>query len=318
MLAFFRGALLALATFVHDVSYPTNKGITLTDIADTLLAHERVVALLSKILEAAIDGFTVEKIVVRLDEAQEGSLFEKFVVEIYSNYQKDIQKNVIGAVTAMTGVTIPDQYQPLVTLLILLVIFYGANWVYRKVNPKKEATGTTINGNYNTILNVTADHLSVTPEKLEEIVKDVTKGPMRKAVGKAAQRFFKPAQRNGIGVIDVPGFGTISRDAVEEVPTEANIDPIDDRDMEPWTDVSIGLRALDLDRRESGWYGVIQVAGEEHTRLPISLYPTINPEQLQGATEFQADILLESRRDDSGDWKPRRIHVVNVKSSTRS
>lgn len=307
------GVVLARATFVHEVGYPNNKGITLTDIAETLLAHERIVALLPKILESAIDGFTVEKIVVRLSDAQEGSLFEKFVVEIYSNYQKDIQKNVIEAVTAMTGVTIPDQYQPLVTLLILLVIFYGANWVYRKVNPKKESSGTTINGNYNTILNVTASRLSVTPERLDEIVKEVTKGPMRKAVGKAAQRFFKPAQRNGTGVIDVPGFGQISRDAVEEVPTEASIDPTDDRDMEPWTDVTISLRALDLDRRESGWYGVMKVAGEEHTRLPISLYPTIDPEKLHGATEFQADIILESRRDESGDWKPRRIHVVNLR-----
>lgn len=309
---------MAVAVFAHDVSYPNNKGITLTEIAETLLAHERVVGLLPKILEASIEGLTIEKIVIRLDDAREGSLFEKFVVEIYSNYQSDIQRHVIGAVTAMTGVMIPDQYQPLVTLLILLVIFYGANWVYRKVNPKKEASGTTINGNYNTILNVTAGHLNVTPEKLDEIVKDVTKGPMRKAVGKAAQRFFKPAQRNGTGIIEVPGYGTISREAVEEVPTEANVDPLDDKDMEPWTDVTISLRALDLDRRESGWYGVMRVAGEENTRLPISLYPTINPEQLQGVTEFQADIFLESRRDESGDWKPRRIHVVNLKSLKNS
>lgn len=308
-------ALLALATFVHDVGYPNNKGITLSDIADTLLAHERVIALIPKILEAAIEGFPVEKIVVRLDDAQEGSLFEKFVVEIYSNYQKDIQRNVIGAVTAMTGVTIPDEYQSLVTLLILAVMFYGANWVFRKVNPKKDATGTVISGNYNTVLNITAGHLSLTPEKLDGIIKDVTKGPMRKAVGKAAQRFFKPAQRNGTGNIEVAGFGEISREAVEEVPTEASIDPADDRDMEPWTDIAISLRALDLDRRESGWFGLMQVAGEEQTRLPISIYPTIDPETLHGVSEFNADILLESRRDEGGDWKPRRIHVLNVRST---
>ncbi|MCC8950364.1 hypothetical protein H8A97_36155 [Bradyrhizobium sp. Arg62] len=147
---------MAVAEFVHDINYP-NKGITLTDIAETLLAHERVTQLLPKILEAAIEGLNVEKIVIRLDDAKEGSLYEKFVIEIYSTYQKDIQRHVIGAVTAMTGVTVPEEYQTLVSLLILLVIFYGANWIYKKVNPKKESSGTTINGHYNTILNITAE-----------------------------------------------------------------------------------------------------------------------------------------------------------------
>src|SRR5713101_5662200 len=103
---------VAVASFVHDVSYP-NQGITLTDIAETLLAHERVIQLLPKLLEAAIAGLNIEKIVIRLDDAKEGSLFEKFVIEIYSTYQKDIQRRVVGAVMAMTGVTVPEEYQTL-------------------------------------------------------------------------------------------------------------------------------------------------------------------------------------------------------------
>jgi hypothetical protein len=96
------------------------------------------------------------------------------------------------------------------------------------------------------------------------------------------------------------------------VPTSVSIDNDDDREMVPLPNITIKLRALDLDRRETGWYGVVSTADVDQVRLPISLYPTINPESLEGATEITADIILESRRDDDGEWHPRRIHVVNI------
>jgi hypothetical protein len=85
----------------------------------------------------------------------------------------------------MTGVQVPPELQPLITLLILLVIFYGAVWIYRKLHPRDD--GKSIQGDYNTILNITARHLHLTPGKLDEIVQEATKGPMRRAVAKAAQ-----------------------------------------------------------------------------------------------------------------------------------
>jgi hypothetical protein len=78
--------------------------------------------------------------------------------------------------------------------------------------------------------------------------------------------------------------------------------------------VTVQLRAYDLDRRGHGWFGRINLDGED-VRLPLSLYPTLDIEGLKGVTEITADIIVEQQRDESGDWKPTRIHVVKIHST---
>lgn len=299
------------AKFIHRVEYPDNHGITLPDIAELLLAHDRIIKIIPIILQKSLDGFSIEKIEISLVEAKEGSLLSEFAVQIWNQYQTDIQHKVIGAIESMTGVKIPEEYQALVTLLILLVVFYGAVWLYKKINPTKE--GTHIRGDYNTILNITAKSLNVTPEKLEEIVKDATKGPNKKSVAKAAQRFFKPAQRNGIGKIKVGNYGEISRETVREVPTDADIEMAEEEPtMTPIQNVSIRIRAMDLDRRDHGWYGIIGIEEYADTRLPITLYPNINPAVLEGKTSITANIFVESEKNDNDEYIAKRIHVIEL------
>ena len=140
---------------------------------------------------------------------------------------------------------------------------------------------------------MTAETLSISPDRLDEIVWDATKGPTRKAIGKASQRFFKPAQRNGIGRITVKDYGEISKSTVEEMPTQVDIEIFEDEpEMIALPNATIQIRAYDLDRRGHGWYGRINV-DEEELRLPISLYPTLETETLKGVTEITADVMIE-------------------------
>jgi hypothetical protein len=303
---------MARAEFTHKVDYPDNKGITLTDIADVLLAHERAVRVLPIILERSIEGLKVEKIEIRLVEAESGSLFSEFVVIVWTTFQTNIQARVISTVEALTGAEVPKEYQTLLTLLILLVIFYGAVWVYRRIHAPKDGDGGHIHNQYNSLLHLTAENLHIAPEALDSIIQDATKGPTRKAVGKAAQRFFKPAQRNGAGRVVLEHYGEISKDTVAEIPTEVDIEAQDDPDTVNLPKVKIHLRAYDLDRRDHGWYGLVESEELAGQRMPVYLYPTINPESLKGATEIVADVMIEQRRDDNGEWHPKRIHVLKI------
>jgi hypothetical protein len=207
---------VAVAHFSHRLEYPDNHGITLTDIAELLLAHERAVKLIPIVLERSVSGLNVERIEITLVEAQEGSLVTEFAVKIFSEYQAQIESRVVRVVEALTGTPVAEQDKTLVTLLIILLFLMGATWVWKKFNPSNEGSGLHIQGDYNKVLNVTAEALSISPETLDDIVWDATKGPTRKAIGKASQRFFKPAQRNGIGRISVKDFGEISKATVEE------------------------------------------------------------------------------------------------------
>ncbi len=248
---------MASAHFQHRVEYPDNRGITLIEVAETLLAHDRVVRMLPSVIERAIPGLLIEKIDIVLTQAEEGSLFEDFGVLIWATYQKQITHAVDEAAMAMTGAPIPEEYKAIISFLILLLFLAGAVWLFSKFSSKKD--GVNIKGDYNTVLNITAGKLNITSDELDGIIQASIKGPNKKALGKAAQRFFRPAQRNGLGRVNVPGVSEISPQAVSEVPTDVEIEASkEDPTTVPMPNVGVSIRATDIDRREQGWHGVIE------------------------------------------------------------
>jgi hypothetical protein len=298
--------------FTHRVNYPDNHGITLVDIAETLLAHDRIIKLVPFVLEQSVDGLVIKNISIELSYAEEGSLLEQFVVTVFSVFQDNFSEKIVGVVEAMTGTDIPKEYEPIIALIILLLFFYGARWLYNKVHKTSDGA-LNINGSYNNILQISAERLSIEPSKLESILAEATKGPNKKATAKAAQRFFKPAQRNGTGRIEVNGYGEISRETVAEIPTDVDIEASDDdREMLHMPGARVQLRAHDLDRKEQGWYGVVEDETFNDKRLPITFYPTVDPRPLFGARSISADITLEQKPDDKGEWTPKRIHIMAV------
>src|SRR5438105_1979125 len=62
----------------------------------------------------------------------------------------------------------------------------------------------------------------------QTLIANATKGTTRKSIGKAAQRFFRPAQRNGVGRIAVREYGEISRETVAEMPTDIDVETFED------------------------------------------------------------------------------------------
>jgi hypothetical protein len=42
---------------------------------------------------------------------------------------------------------------------------------------------------------------------------------------------------------------------------------------------------------------------------------TLETETLKGVSEITADVMIEQQRNDVGEWRPRRIHVVKIHST---
>src|SRR5438046_2051176 len=100
---------VAVATFSHRLEYPDNHGITLTEIAELLLAHDRLASLLPTVLERLITGLRVERVEITLIEAEEGSLLTEFAIKVFSEYQEQIESRVIRVVEVLTGHAVADQ-----------------------------------------------------------------------------------------------------------------------------------------------------------------------------------------------------------------
>ncbi|MDO8422319.1 MAG: hypothetical protein Q7S99_09165 [Parvibaculum sp.] len=103
----------------------------------------------------------------------------------------------------------------------------------------------------------------------------------------------------------------VSKGAVEEFPTEAALSELDDKnDTEPFLGVEVEIRATDRDKRGKGWAGIIHEDGFK--RLPMDLYPTIDPEIVASAKIVRADVLVEYTPTKDGTQKPVRFHLLVV------
>ncbi|HEV2557384.1 MAG TPA: hypothetical protein VGU45_02035 [Microvirga sp.] len=300
--------------FPHALTYPDNEAPTLTDIAHTLIAHDKLAPLISEILEKSLDGVVIERIKVELRSIEIGSLYEHFWVAIFLVFQKQLEEEVPDLVESMTGLDISDRYDTLVTVLVLILMFYGASYLIRRLRQKdgtSEPPPPHIQGNYNTYINIASSQLGMEPERLERVVEQVAKGSRARTVSRAAIDLFRPAKRGGDGRIVPRNTPEVSREAVAEFPSEAALaDLAQDTEVETFPDVVLEIRATDRDKRKQGWAGVIHEVDKR--RVPLTLFPTISSEDLAKARRARVDAMCEFKVIGEDDYLLTRIHVLAV------
>lgn len=307
--------------FKHSLTYPDATHPTLTDIANTLIAHERLARLVGEFLDKSLDGTTVEQVRIDLRSAEIGSLYEHFLVALFVVYQKDFEKEVPEVIEALTGYKLDERFDTLVTVSILLLLFWGARYVTARVQRKDGSQGVgapvsappAIQGDYNTYINIAADKLSVTPERIEEAVEAVAKGNRRQTLSRAAIDLFRPAKRGGNGRIVPEGTPEVSAAAVAEFPNEAILaDLSQDTEVEPFPNVVLEIRATDRDKRKQGWAGILMVDELEKKRAPVTLYPNVDVNDLAHCERARVDALAEFKAINDDDRVLIRIHVLVV------
>lgn len=148
--------------FPHQLTYHPRQILTPTEIANNLIAQERLIYRSARFLEFALPGLTVERIEIDVRHIESGSLYEEFLVSFWTTFQKDLSKEVTDIIQASTGIDVPEQYDSLVTLGVLCLALAGGIYVYKRVFPG-ETGGLQIRGNYNTVVQVTAERLNITP-----------------------------------------------------------------------------------------------------------------------------------------------------------
>lgn len=296
--------------FRHSIKYTNEQEFTLSEIAESLLAQDQLVRYIPKILSNSIHGLTVQGIKISLVDAETGSLREEFIVSLFLGFQGDLQDEVTDLIEGLTGVAVPEKYDTIVTLLVILVVLYGAKFVYQKFRGEREQPAS-INGNYNTVLNITADTLNVSSDALDATIREAVHKKPQKDIISAATRFFRPAKKGG-GAPVIAGGHEITLATVKEFPSEAAMAVDNDNPMEPYPDVRIQILALDRQKRGVGWAGRFVDKEVPVNRLSMDLYPTVDLEPLRKAEVIRADVIVEHKEDRDGNMISARIHVVKV------
>lgn len=96
-----------------------------------------------------------------------------------------------------------------------------------------------------------------------------------------------------------------------ELPSDANLELVDDSSNIDVEGARLDIRGTDRDKLKQGWHG--QIVGDPRfpRRMPMSLYPTVDPNALADYRTVRADLIVECEHDSTHALRPKRIHLLS-------
>ena len=303
--------------FDHTLVFEAKEEISAREVANSLLANERIIRAATAVISECYPDLDITSVnVIFNDAAINSPLKIDLIVAIFAAFQDDIKQVIPKGIEAMFGAEIPSEYKSLVTLVVLLIAVYGIDWVYKKLTKKgpdkiaSDERGTTISGNYNTVLNITAPLLDKTPEGLNAAIERAIPQKERASVAKSAIDLIRPA-RSARGAVRGAGV-EIAAETVAAAPNDAEIAmlPESEEDHDQLSRQRVVLHAWDMDRGKTGWGGVLE--GYYDKRIRLQLMPGIKPEQYAGVRDIIADLIVLRRENAAGELVPYLAIITEV------
>lgn len=292
----------------HEIFYETDEPISVSDVIDSLLGTEEILTEMGPLLEACIPGISVEKIQISIKEISEGSLREVVWVALFVAFQTDLEVEVPSLLEELFGTKVGHDYPVITTVFFLLLLFYGADFVYQRLSKMTE--GSRIRAQLDGLVTEAAGHCKISEDKLRHVLEErYAKGRMRSLV-RATLRVFRPSKQHGNSGFRVGGRRVEPR-LVAEVPGDAQMLEYDEPPKtQALQDVAIELHAQDVDRTKQGWAAVIPSLSKQRMRMEI--YPPIRPIDIYTRPTIRGDVMVVFRENAKGEQEPSICYLVRL------
>lgn len=292
-----------------SIVYDTKGTTPIGDVIASLQAAETAIEDAISLLPSLIPGVHVENsaINVRL-LSQESPLRELFALTLIVAFQDDLKTEIPPMLEKLFDITISDQYDSIVTVTTMIVLFYGAAFL------KDAAVKTVENGALRRQVDELIDQMSEATGMSQERVRAVFEakyskpGPVKR-LAKAVKGFFIPTQREG-GVPVIFDRSRVERDVIREVPYPSEFK--DKEDFERYTPhygATLEIHAQDRDKINTGWAAV--PAGITDKRLRMKLVEPITATDLWNRDSVKADIIVVSKLTADG-YIPSEIQITRI------
>lgn len=294
-----------------EVHYLTPGTVPIEDVIDALLSAKLLIEEGGYNLSSLVPGLHIEQVSVTVRSiTQESPLREMLFAAIYLTAQKDLEREVPAMIELLTGIQVSENFKTIVTLSVLIALFYGAAYV------KDLVVHVTADSKIKKQLDAMIKDLSGRTGKTEDQIRKFLderykpKGKL-KILGEAAFKFFKPSKSQSDSPIQV-NDRAISHELVADVPQSYAYEQImDEQSARPFPNIDLELHAQDKDRDASGWAAVPR--GITDKRLRMKLVDGVSPEQLWGRDQIHGDIIVKYKRVGT-DMVPTEIHLTRVLS----
>lgn len=291
------------------VRYLTEDPVSIREIIESLQGVETILGEMGYVLPKLVDGLQVQRIEVRVREiGQESPLREIFLVSLFLAFQEELESEMVENVASMTGYNIPENWDTMVTVLALILVFYGAgaikDLVIGKVDPGPSER--MLDGLILELANDTGKSPADIRQTLDDRYGDKT---LWKRITKATSRFFGPSKRQDSAPIEVNNR-QIDRETVHDVPPQYLVDhEADAKPARPFENVVLELHAKDRDNAGKGWAAVPRGITDQRVRL--KLMEDVSAADVWGREVVRGDITVVYDRVGS-DMVPREIHLHRI------
>lgn len=292
----------------HSVTYDFDGRASVSEVAKSLVAQEKMVRDALAILEQVFPNLSFEKPTVSVREVTQSSPLRTYLTTaVIAVYGQELGEDVPDILDTLFGMDVPDGYDSIVSVLVLLIAVFGAEWLWRKIATEVKDL-RQLRAERARLLKLAADQASVTEDHLEEAVERVL-SKHKRSVMKASADFLEPAKRHKARTVSVPG-AEIGEEAIKELPSDVDL-----AQYQPPTEVQeiegaiVRFRAHDLDKNKA-WAATIDEVSPH--RRPLHLAPDVRPEQLFERAEVRADVLVTSELDAEGEYVPTLYYLQKV------
>lgn len=285
--------------FRENFYYSTKKPVTVKEIIESLQGLEFVVKQTRGTLQKLTDC-KIDDVQLYVDELKSGSLIEDVIVRVFFGSEEEKNK-FCEKIHEKIGDG--KMRNTIITAVLVGIIGYG---IYLAIKPSDP--NYVINANNNVIINI-GDSPKITNEKLTEIIRDSITN--QKSLAQNTIKVLSPARADESSSIQIGDMATIPASTIMKTPTELNLQPL--TDVVDYNDVPVIIRAMDLDKSNKGWGGIIVDKVDQRTKITFD--PNIDINILAGRSSFMADVtVIKTLTNKDNEYKPTEIFIRSIKN----
>ena len=297
-------------TLKHSLSYTTKRDVPVSVVAKSLLANERLIHESVRLLEECFDDLQVEKVNVKVQSLTNGSpLKELLSIGVFFTFQEGLEETVPEIIQMLTGATIPENTETLVTVLVILIAIYVIDHAVERIFPGKDIKA--LKQEYNSKMELLSEIISMEPSDIEEVFNKRLNEGKSKSLFKKALEFFLPAKLEPGTTIETENPRVnISNDAIQEVPSDVDFAQEEKQNVYQMNGVSIEIHRADTDYSNQGWIAIIEQV--DSNRKKMILPPEVDPSILFTKRKITGDVNVVEEKQLDGDYAVKEYHLIRM------
>ena len=299
--------------FKHSGKY-TAETFSIDEVIASLSAQKTLIEEGVNFLAELDSDFDLDKVTVRVESIKTGTLGWDLLIEVYGKYQTNIESRVTGSLEEMFGVDIPAEYEGVVTLATLAVTYVVARYAYDRVARARGETSSAapiITGDNNVVIQQISSIVGQDPLFIEKALERSLPPSKRKSLIPKVADFLRPSKKDKSAKIEIQNAPDIEPQALAEFPSDAELKAVDDSTIIDIEGATLDIRGTDRDKINTGWGAIVMNDERFPKRLPMDLYPTVNPEELAKHQQVKANLAIECERRPDRSLRPKRIHLLS-------